>query len=187
VKEEKALWREKMKTLREHYSSQITTKYSQEICFRIEELPLFQSAQMILFTAPISGEVNLLPLAEKYFSTKNICFPKIQNPIQNIIEARKICSLRQLSEKTFGILEPIEDTIPVSLDEIDLFLIPALAVDKEGNRLGMGKGFFDRFLKTRRGIALAVVFDGQIFEQIPTEPHDEKVDGIISEKQIFLF
>ena len=69
----------------------------------------------------------------------------------------------------------------------DLVFIPALAADKSGNRLGRGKAYFDRALsQIPEGVQVfAVVFDAEILDRIPTEPHDQKVNGLVSEAGIY--
>ena len=72
--------------------------------------------------------------------------------------------------------------------DLDAVLIPAAAVDRAGNRLGWGKGFYDRFLSSVEGdpLLIAVVFDSDCVDQIPTEAHDAAVDAILTETEIVL-
>ena len=69
---------------------------------------------------------------------------------------------------------------------LDAVLIPAAAVDRDGNRLGWGKGFYDRFLPSVDGdpLLIAVVFDSDRVDQIPTEEHDAPIDAIVTETEI---
>jgi 5-formyltetrahydrofolate cyclo-ligase len=83
----------------------------------------------------------------------------------------------------FGIAEPIGPRV----EQIDLVLVPALAIDLKGNRLGKGKGFYDRFLARFTGDCFAVVFDEEVLEQIPVEGHDQRVSGVITPKRTILF
>ena len=71
-------------------------------------------------------------------------------------------------------------------DELDAILVPAAAVDREGNRLGWGKGYYDRFLASEVAdtLVVAVVFDADIVDEIPTEPHDRPVNAIVTEASI---
>ena len=79
----------------------------------------------------------------------------------------------------FGILEPAGAA--VELISVDLMIIPALAIDQRGFRLGKGKGFYDRVLATHRPKAIfAVIFDDEYVELLATEPHDQKVHGFVS-------
>lgn len=73
----------------------------------------------------------------------------------------------------------------LDIKSADLLFIPALAVDRKGNRLGRGKGYFDRELATLQGVPVyAVVFDSEILEHVPNEDHDRRVDGVVTQGQI---
>lgn len=80
----------------------------------------------------------------------------------------------------FGFAEPIGETAELSV--ADLIFIPALAVDKSGQRLGKGKGYYDRALAYLEDVApvIAVVFDDEIIDEVPTEDHDHPVDAVVS-------
>ena len=73
----------------------------------------------------------------------------------------------------FGIQEPTGKA--VELASIELMLVPALAVDEIGKRLGKGKGFYDRILASFSGLSVAVVFDSEVLGTVPSEPHDQRV------------
>jgi 5-formyltetrahydrofolate cyclo-ligase len=67
----------------------------------------------------------------------------------------------------------------------DLLFVPALAVDRSGNRLGRGKGYFDKELASLDGVVIyAVVFEHEVLEQVPTEAHDKRVHGVVTQEQI---
>lgn len=85
------------------------------------------------------------------------------------------------------IWQDIRSGQPSELAAGDLVFIPALAVDRSGNRLGRGKAYFDRVLeKLPDGVLVyAVVFDREILQQIPTEAHDRKVNGLVSERSSY--
>ena len=95
-----------------------------------------------------------------------------------------------LAPGAFGIPEPVGDLLPATAPrETDLMLIPAACVDGRGNRLGWGRGFFDRCLA---GLAtpppvFAVVFDDEVFEAVPVEPHDAPIAGAVTERQVLRF
>jgi 5-formyltetrahydrofolate cyclo-ligase len=72
-----------------------------------------------------------------------------------------------------------------SLQQGDLLFVPALAADPEGNRLGRGKGYFDRELSALTGVtSYAVLYQSELLDQVPTECHDQRVDGLVTEEQI---
>jgi 5-formyltetrahydrofolate cyclo-ligase len=74
-----------------------------------------------------------------------------------------------------------------ALENLDAVLVPAAAVDREGNRLGWGKGYYDRFLDSLDSstLVVAVVFDSDVVDEIPTEPHDKTVDLIVTEEDVY--
>ena len=83
---------------------------------------------------------------------------------------------------------PIPSTqSPTALDNLDAVLVPAAAVDRNGNRLGWGKGYYDRFLDSLDSstLVVAVVFDSDVVDEIPTEPHDKTVDLIVTEDDVY--
>lgn len=89
-----------------------------------------------------------------------------------------------------GIDEPIGEPLgPLAIETLDLMLIPAAAVDRRGNRLGWGRGYFDRALAsmTRRPAVFAVVFDHEVLEHLPTEPHDVPLTGVVTPRRTLLF
>lgn len=172
-----------MKILRESIPLAEFEQKSQKIRDAIECHPAFQKAKIVFFTAPCKGEPNLLPLVEKHLSQKKICFPGIKDYKNGRMEAKSIQNLKELSSGIFGIYEPPESAERCPPESIDLFLIPALAVDIEGYRLGSGGGFFDRFLEKAKGYCIATVFAAQVFEKIPKEAHDKKMNEILTEER----
>lgn len=100
--------------------------------------------------------------------------------LHNIEEDLKVCS--------FGYLEPKKEKIvPVELKELDLIIVPGVAFDKNLNRIGFGKGYYDRILTTKRhdAKAVAIAYELQVLEEIPYEEHDVKMDIIITEENIY--
>ena len=90
----------------------------------------------------------------------------------------------ELGEGAFGIVEPKGTGVPIA--EIDLMIVPALAADMAGNRLGKGKGFYDRALTNFSGLCIAVVFDSELIENLPSEPHDQRVQIIVTPLRTFV-
>jgi 5-formyltetrahydrofolate cyclo-ligase len=84
----------------------------------------------------------------------------------------------EVREGAFGIAEPQGTDVPIA--EIDLMIVPALAADMAGNRLGKGKGFYDRVLANYSGKRIAVIFDSELIDSVPSEPHDQRVQIIVT-------
>jgi 5-formyltetrahydrofolate cyclo-ligase len=115
---------------------------------------------------------------------KTICVPRIKSK-QKGIEIFKIDSFDQLEKGYFGILEPIESCLAVESKDIDLILMPGVAFDRQGGRLGYGAGFYDRFLsKINTSVdKIAVAYHFQVLDNIPMDEHDVRIDGIVTEEE----
>lgn len=92
-----------------------------------------------------------------------------------------------LKKGAFGIFEPAPARPPHARTGLSAVLVPGIAFDLKGNRLGFGGGYFDRFLKSlpKKTKKIALAFSGQIVQAVPKEPHDIKMDHIITEKGVF--
>ncbi len=90
-------------------------------------------------------------------------------------------------ENEYGILEPVDDAKDCDIEDIDIFIVPALAFDEAGCRLGYGKGFYDRALKkNKRALRIGLSYCFQILPFLPSNEHDEFVDIIVTEYNIAL-
>lgn len=115
---------------------------------------------------------------------KTICVPRIKSK-QKGIEIFKIDSFDQLEKGYFGILEPLESCIAVDSKDIDLILMPGVAFDRQGGRLGYGAGFYDRFLSNMSNSVdkIAVAYHFQVLDNIPMDEHDVRINGIVTEEE----
>lgn len=95
----------------------------------------------------------------------------------------KLKSFEDLSENEWGVLEP-NTVSQVPPDYASLILVPLLGVDEQGNRLGYGKGFYDRFLIQTKALKLGLVFEEFVLEKIPTNAFDQPLDGFITENGV---
>jgi len=132
----------------------------------------------ILSFASMKTEVNLWPLNQKLLASNNLFLPKVSEKILKIYKVKNISSLKK---SQFGILEP--DSVlceEADLNEIDIVLVPGLAFDKENNRLGYGRGFYDRLLYKFKGEKIGICFKEQLHMSIPVESHDQKIDQLLS-------
>ncbi len=147
----------------------------------------FKSAQMIMIFMSMPGEVETSTLAVKAWQEcKNIAVPRI-DWTDNRMEPVEIRSL-DVGMKTTGpgVREPVDGTL-VSLALIDMVVTPGLAFDRQGLRVGRGRGFYDRFLARQdfQGIRCALCFHEQLLaEPIPCEPHDIAMDLIVTDREV---
>ena len=102
-----------------------------------------------------------------------------------VMEARAILSLDGLVPKSFGILEPDETYPLVTMNDLDFVIAPCVAVDKKGNRLGHGGGYYDRYLKNVKCPVVCLCFGRLLQEQLPAEDFDRPVDFFVTEQGLF--
>lgn len=118
------------------------------------------------------------PLLER---GKRIALPRMLPGRQ--MELRQYCPDRPLVRHPFGILEPDTGCPLLPADEVDLTLVPALCYDRRGFRLGMGGGYYDRWLAHYSGITVGLCRQAWMQDAVPTEPHDRPVDLVITPTQ----
>ena len=161
--------RKKYKTLRNEMSNSEVREKSDQICKRIISIELFQNAEKILAYAPLGNEVDIrLVIEEGWKQNKHIAFPKVFGDTMKYFE---ISDFSELEEGTFHVMEPKEDH-PIDWSDA-LVLVPGVAFDRKKNRMGYGKGYYDRFFEGKSGcIELGVAYELQVAEQLPTEEND---------------
>lgn len=154
---------------------------SRKACALLETQPLWREAQSVLFYAPLPEELDVWPLLEKALAAgKKVLLPRFL-PEKNDYAACHIHDpVKDLRTGKFGIREPQENCERNSLNRLDLLLVPGIGFDLEGHRLGRGRGFYDRLLAVMQGPACGVAFDQQIVGVIPGEPHDMRLNGILT-------
>ena len=149
------------------------------ICNIIKNWPVFKSAQNIMLFYPIGSEVSLLNLLK--IPDKNYYFPCVDG--DNITAARYNPD-EGFSKGKYDIMEPVGQRY-TDCNFLDLVFVPALAADIKGNRLGYGKGYYDRFLSAHTSIISAVPLSSKLlFSSIPSENHDIKVNYLITQDRI---
>jgi 5-formyltetrahydrofolate cyclo-ligase len=153
---------------------------SQNLCAILRVQPIWRTAASALYFAPLSGEPDLTLLLEEAWADGKIVALPYFNSLTGLYSARAVSSRSELIPGQFGVLEPGAGCPSVSLNQLDLVLVPGVAFDLGGRRLGRGKGFYDRLLAEVRGHKCGVAFDMQIVAEVPEEPHDIRVDSILT-------
>lgn len=138
---------------------------------------LYQNARTIYFYLPYNQEVRTVPMLERALQEgKKVAVPKVYGDTMKFIYLE---NLNYIAEGYAGIPEPINDE-PVAEDKTALVLMPGLAFDLEGRRIGYGGGFYDRFLAEEPDHpTLALCYDFQIFNKLETEVFDIPVDCVL--------
>lgn len=177
VTEQKAVLRKQITEARGKISLAVRTVESHDLCRRLE--PQLRSAHTILFYAPLPDELDVWPLLEKLLPTRTVCALPAFDPAAKTYVARRVQNLEtDIAAGQFNVSEPLPECDEVPLNRFDLILVPGVAFDLHGNRLGRGKGFYDRILSAASGMKCGVAYDFQVLEEIPAEPHDAKMNFI---------
>ena len=157
---------------------------SRGICSRVLEYEPYKTAKTVFLFVGTAREVNTLPILEDaWHAGKTVCVPRCMEG--GCMALCRITSIADLQPGAYGILEPAENCPTLSHAEIDFALIPCLACNRQGDRLGKGGGYYDRFFELYRGPAAMICPEMLLQNSIPTEPHDTTVSCVITENGIF--
>jgi 5-formyltetrahydrofolate cyclo-ligase len=154
-------------------------RLSQALCEVMRTQMVWQTAERVLFYSPLADEADLTLLLDEALPKKSVALPRFDSTT-GCYCAAQIMERSQLTAGKFGALEPGAGCPSIPLNQLDLVFVPGVAYDFTGRRLGRGKGFYDRLLAEVRGHKCGVAFDAQIVAAVPEEPHDIRVDSILT-------
>ncbi len=158
------------------------------ICKKFLALNSYRYADTILLYAPLKNEINTFEIAKDAFAKgKNVCYPRCIDGNKMVYHYVK--NEDELYSGKYGIREPAED-LPVyspTLYQHSICILPALVYDQSGYRLGYGKGYYDRFLSSFKGIKAGLIYSDFIINEIPRGKFDLPSDIVITEKGVISF
>ena len=161
--------------------------YSTMILSKIKKMKEYEDSKIVMFYLSYGSEVITDMMINEFLSDgKEVAVPVIQNPGDGIMTAVKIDKLEDCIDKVYGIRQPEfnEDDV-VAGNEIDLILVPGIAFDTNGYRIGYGKGYYDRWLKgTDVSKRVGIAFEVQLIEKIPNGKYDLPVGRVLTEKRV---
>lgn len=136
------------------------------------------------FVGALPGEVGTLGLIERALrQRKRVACPRVRAHGQ--LEHREIARLSDLRSSTFGLFEPDVDLAPpIDPDCVGVVLVPGVAFAPDGARLGMGGGYYDRFLAQSSAPTIGLAFEMQIAQSLPQTAYDRSVDLIVTELRV---
>lgn len=151
-----------------------------DICQKICALPAYQQAQTVLFFVSTPNEIQTEAILQQAWSDgKRVVVPRCAK--QGQMAGYLISSMQDLEKGKYDILEPKQDCILIEKEQIDFAVIPCMAADASGNRLGHGGGYYDRYLSDTVFPTAAICYTRFLLPHIPTEAHDQKMRFIITE------
>ncbi len=180
----KAELRKEVLSIRKELSAEFVAKNSRIIFDKLKATEEYKNAKSVMVYMDFGNEVNTKDFINEALSEgKKIIIPYTDTGKVLIVPV-EIESFDDLVKCKFGYLEPKKEKIntPYDVNKIDLIVVPGVVFDKKRNRIGFGKGYYDRLLSIRRAKAFAIAFEFQVYDEIPAEEHDIKMDMIITEK-----
>lgn len=173
---EKSLIRRKIKAMRQMLSEAEKLAAADEVFDRLEQTAAFLMADKVLVYHSLPDELPTRAFLKKWNGRKRFFLPRVNGVNLDILPYDE----SRLELGSFHIEEPTgNDTIDPT--EIDMIIVPAVAYDRRGNRLGRGKGFYDRLLAEARATKIGVGYEFQLLDSLPAEPHDVPMDYVITQ------
>ncbi|MBQ9638116.1 MAG: 5-formyltetrahydrofolate cyclo-ligase [Bacteroidales bacterium] len=155
---------------------------SQQVMARVEQLPAFNSASVVLLYWSMDDEVATHSFVDRWYRSKTLLLPCVDGDLLRLRQYTGATCMQ--AGPQFGIGEPTGKEY-TELQRIDLIVVPGVAFDRECNRMGRGRGFYDRLLSTtERAIKIGVGFDFQLLDTIPTEAHDIRMNFVVTPREI---
>lgn len=172
---EKKELRAHIKALKKQHSKEQLLEQSERIMAKLERHPDFVKAHKIMLYSALPDEVQTQAFLEKWHLEKQIILPTV---VGDDIVPVEYAQETTFAVGDFNILEPQNEPYQ---GDFDLIVVPGVAFDRHGNRLGRGRGYYDRFLSQHLDVKrIGICFDFQLLDAVPAEPFDIKMDEIIT-------
>lgn len=177
IAEQKKALRKQVKKLKADLTNEYKKEHSSAIFKHIESLDVFKNSQNILLYWSLEDEVSTHDFVNKWSSKKTIFLPVIDGETLKIV--RFIDEKQLIKEAKFGVCEPCGEQL-LDTNTLELIIVPGIAFDINNNRMGRGKAFYDKLLKTTHTFKIGICFPCQLFPQVPFDDNDIKMDIVIS-------
>jgi len=172
---EKKELRAQIKALKKQHTKEQLLEQSEQIMAKLERHPDFIKAERVMLYSALPDEVQTQAFLEKWHLKKTIILPTV---VGDDIVPVAFGKDTAFSVGDFNIMEPQNE--PYTGD-FDLIIVPGVAFDRKGNRIGRGRGYYDRFLSKHLGVKrIGICFDFQLVDEVPTEPFDILMDEVLS-------
>jgi len=178
--------RQMMRVKRDRVAPPIIYEACQAIYEQVVAWSVFQVAHCVACYVSMDNEVDTHRLiASALKMGKQVCVPVTR--AKGVMHFQEIFGLDELRPIRFGLLEPVYQAEKVvGPDDLDLVVVPGIAFDRQGNRLGFGGGFYDRFLAQCAATRVGLAYAFQVVDAVPTKGHDIRMDGLITEHEVIL-
>ena len=178
----KSLLRQQLRQERDLIPFAVRQSKSESVARRLFDLPLLATAKTVMGFISFSSEVDTTPILARLVRYKKyVLVPYVYD---GQLHPVLYDAAGEMERNEYGILEPVQKRM-IPPDLIDVILVPGLGFDRRGGRIGYGKGFYDRFLRTLPAstVVIGIGFDEQIKDELPVEPHDQQVGIVVSDSE----
>ncbi len=180
--------RKTMTEKRESLSKESVQQKSHSIQQRLIEMSVWKDAMHMMIYLDFRNEVKTDSLIRSFLQQGRHVYIPVTNPKNYRLTVSELKDPEQdLQVANFGLLEPKKEALrPSDPKKLDLIIVPGVAFDRDGYRVGFGAGYYDRFLPQVRddAVLLSLVYDFQLMPQVPRESHDIAVDWIVTESEL---
>ena len=177
---DKPTLRKQIRAAKKEIPLEIKIERSRPILIQVEQHPVFQKANTLLLYWSMDDEVQTHDFVNKWYQQKTLLLPCVDGDDLRLRQYTGPDCLK--GGEQFGIGEPTGPEF-TALDTIEMIIVPGMAFDRNNNRMGRGRGFYDRLLKsTPNAFKVGVAFDFQMVENVPTEEFDVPMNAVIFEK-----
>ncbi len=188
IRKKKKELRKKVQELRDVLDPLQQRLLSDQIAANLWSVPEFISAETILFFISFRSEVDTLSMIRRALEEgRTACIPCTDMDDKSMVASRILDMDDDLEMGNYNILEPKEECLrPVPPTQIDVVLMPGVAFDITGGRLGYGGGYYDRFLErcNPHCLLIALAFELQVVDHVPCADHDHHIHKIVTEKRV---
>ncbi len=181
----KAALRKQIKQRMKALTADRLQEISVAVCERLRGMVELYDAAILALYAPLAGEIDLMPFARERVAAGALAFPRFQ-ATTGVYELAEVADLdNDFVRGRYGVLEPRQDVPALARGDRSMaWLVPGIAFDPDGNRLGRGGGFYDRLLRdSKKTIKIGIACECQLVSHIPVDDHDIPVDVVVTEEQ----
>lgn len=186
ITEEKARLRRELRAKSRALPMEYRVPADEAIRRHVRESAQYAAAGTIFAYLGVGWEIDTRPLLEQILADgKRLCLPLCTGPHEMAICV--VRSLDELEDGAYGIPEPSKKSLTIAPDQVDLALVPCVAADRSGRRLGQGGGYYDAFLKSYHGVSFLLCRESALLEAVPVENHDFQLPFLVTETKVFSF
>lgn len=181
---DKSALRQWAKAARQGWEEEYRQRADAAIARRVLDMEAWRAAETVFAYVSVGHEIDTRALIGAALAQgKRVYAPRCVG--RGVMEARLLRGLHELRPAAFGLLEPTESAPAIAPEAIDVLLVPCLAADRDGYRLGYGSGYYDRFLAKAQGMSICLCRARALMPSVPRDAHDAPVDFVITETEIW--